>query len=363
MATVEFRDLHKTYAHRPALSGLSFSVDDGEFFCLLGPPGAGKTTTFRVIAGLDQPDQGEVRIGGANVLDVPPQQRDVAMVFEDTALYPHMSGFGNIGHPLFLRRIPETEIRDRVGAISEMLQISHLLDRHPDTYSGGERRRVAVARAMVRSPRVMLLDQALTDLDAKIRQEMAGELKRIQRETHQTMIYASHDFEEAIAMGERILVIQRGAEVQTGGPEEIYFHPRTSFVAGFVGSPPMNLLRCQVRRENGMLYADHAAFSLPLASTGVDLPAAIMLGIRPEHIQLTSGEREGDILARVEVVQISGAEQIVDLSLRDGSVLKLVASADLSWKTGEQARLRFPHEWIYFFDGATEELLTAPTAV
>lgn len=361
MASVEVRDLRKSYSQTPALQGLSLSIQDGEFFSLLGPPGAGKTTCFRLVAGLDRPESGEIFIGGEDVRDIEPQRRDVAMVFEDTALYPHMTGFGNIAHSLYLRRRPESEIRQRVGAIAEMLQISPLLDRHPDTYSGGERRRVAVARAMVRRPRVLLLDQALTDLDAKIRQEMAGELKRIQRETRQTMIYASHDFEESIALGERILVIREGSEVQTAGPEELYFQPHTSFVAGFVGSPPMNLLPSRMHRNNGSVQLEHDAFRVRLQTAREDLPLEVILGIRPEHIEV-AGPAEG-VVATADVVQVSGEEQIVDLRLKDGSVLKFVGSVDLDWRPGDQVRIRFPEEWIYLFDPGSGERLLGPEAI
>lgn len=357
MAEVQIERLMKAYNGSEVVRGLSFTVEDGEFFCLLGPPGAGKTTTFRMISGLEAPDAGDIVLDGESVLEIPPQRRDVAMVFEDMALYPHMTGFGNIAHPLYLSRMPENVIEERVHALMEQLHIGHLKDRRPDTYSGGERRRTALARALVRSPRALLLDQALSDLDAKIRQEMAGELKRIQRETGQTMIYATHDYEEAIAMGDRILVIREGRELQTSGPDEVYWEPRSQFVAGFVGTPSMNFLPVELDHQAGTLKLEHPGFELEMPAPDLELPPRVNLGIRPEHIRVVGAEVDQRISAVVEIIQVLGEEFIVDFRLDDDTVIKYFGTGDRSWVAGDEVALTFPAEHIYLFDHESEERL------
>jgi len=353
MASIEVRQLHKRYGRIAALQGLDFSVKDGEFFCLLGAPGAGKTTTFRIIAGLEKPDRGEVWIGGELMNSIPPQRRDVAMVFEDVALYPHMSAFDNIAHPLRLRRLPDGEIRRRVGEIAELLRISHLLHRLPHTYSGGERRRVAIARAMVRRPRVLLLDQAFTDLDAKIRQEMAAELKRLQRETGQTMIYATHDFEEAVAMADRILVMREGRGVQIDESQALYDRPATAFVASFLGSPGMNLIRCQaIPTPEGVRFV-RGDFTL-IAPVRLEGEQEVLLGIRPEHLQVLLSPTPGSVAAEVEIIQPLGLERIVDL--RAGPlVLKAIVPVDIPIQLRQKVWLLWPPEHLFVFDAVTEE--------
>lgn len=354
MATVRVEDLHKRFGRAAALKGLSFEAADGEFVCLLGPPGVGKTTTLRIIAGLEKPDAGEVFLGGGPVTKVAPQERDVAMVFEDVALYPHMNGYDNLAHPLKLRRLPPEEIEAKVRAVAEMLHISHLMQRLPGTYSGGERRRVAIGRALVRRPRVLLLDQPLTDLDARIRQEMTAELKRLQRETGQTMIYATHDYEEAVTMADRIVVMRAGTVEQVGGPEEIYEQPQSAFVASIVGSPAMNLVACRAEWNRHGVHIAHAAFeamlTLPQAAWQ---PTEVLLGIRPEHVVVTSpGAGEG-IPATVEIVQPLGKEQIVEVRLQDGTPLKLISREGQEVRRGAAIWVRFPPETLALFDAAT----------
>jgi len=352
MASVAVCQLYKRYGRIQALNGLDFSVKDGEFFCLLGAPGAGKTTTFRIIAGLEKPDAGEVWIDGKKMNAIPPQQRDVAMVFEDVALYPHMSGFDNIAHPLRLRRLSEGEIRQRVHEIADLLRIAHLLHRLPHTYSGGERRRVAIARALIRRPRVLLLDQAFTDLDAKIRQEMAAELKRLQRESGQTMIYATHDFEEAVAMADRILVMREGRGVQLDEPQVLYNQPATAFVASFLGSPGMNLIRCQALLEPEGTRFVLSGFTL-LLPIHLGEKREVLLGIRPEHLRVLMDHAPGTVEAEVEIIQPLGLERIVDL--RAGPwVLKAITPIDLPLRLRQKVWLWWPPESVFVFDANTE---------
>lgn len=352
MASVRVQGLKKAYRANLAVRKISFSVNDGEFFCLLGPPGAGKTTILRIIAGLERPDEGEIYLGEELVNQVPPAERDVAMVFEDLALYPHMTGYDNLAHPLRLHKVPRAEIEKTVREVAKMLHISHLLDRHPDTFSGGERRRVAVGRALVRRPRVLLLDQPLTDLDAWLRQEMTGELKRLQGETGQTMIYATHDFEEAVTMADRIMVLNLGEAEQLGSAEEVYERPRSAFVAGFVGSPSMNLIPCQTEFQDGSLVLNCAAFRLPLTKgVGADLTSReLLLGIRPEHVTMVESAGEEGISATVDIVQPLGDEQIVDLSLKDGTVIKMIASLEVKLAPADKLMVEFDQDRLSLFD-------------
>jgi len=356
MALVEVRGVRKTFGKIQALKGVSFTEGDGELFCLLGPPGTGKTTLLRVIAGLERPDEGEIFLGGILVNSIPPQARDVAMIFEDAALYPHLTGFGNIAYPLKLRKLGRREIEEKVIQVAEMLHIGHILDRRPATFSGGERRRVAIARALVRRPQVLLLDQPFTDLDAKIRQEMTAELKSLQSEVNQTMILATHDYEEAM-IADRIAVMRLGEIHQIASPKDVYGAPATTFAAQFVGSPAMNLFHCHLERVDSGVMIKHPAFSLVLPREPSPFKPEIYLGIRPERIKR---DTSGLIEARVEVIQILGEELIVDLALNDGSRFKWVVPTATagSLHRGIEVRLTFPPESLHFFDRETGERLS-----
>jgi multiple sugar transport system ATP-binding protein len=368
MASVRVIGLRKVFGSVQALKGLSFEVADGEFFCLLGPPGAGKTTTLRVIAGLEKPDEGDVWLDEESMNGVHPMDRDVAMIFEDLALYPHWTAFDNIAHPLKLRKLPRPEIARQVRQVAELLHIVHLLDRRPGTFSGGERRRVAIGRALVRRPRVLLLDQPLDGLDAKIRQEMTAELKRLQAETGQTMIYATHDYEEAVAMADRIMVVNLGREEQTGTSEDVYECPQTAFVASFVGSPAMNLIRCQVMQPEGGTILQHPAFRFRmdklLMGSGwredISLPGTVLLGVRPEHVVVTEQPDPDNIPITVDIVQVLGEEQIIDLSLRDGTLIKLIAPLAMEMKPGDRRAMRFPIDRVFIFDAESGRRIAAP---
>jgi multiple sugar transport system ATP-binding protein len=351
MASVEVKNISKIFKDKPVLKNVSFYVSSGELFCLLGPPGAGKTTLFRIISGLEKADTGGVFFDGKPVTSVPPQQRDVAMIFEDVALYPHLTGFDNIAYPLKLRRLPRAEIKKRVNEIACLLRIEHLLNRRPHTFSGGERRRVAIARALVRNPRVLLLDQPFTDLDAQIRHEMSAELKRLQINVGQTMLLATHDFEEGM-IADRMAVINDGEIHQIAPPKEIYNSPLTRVTTSFVGSPAMNLFSCQLVRTATGCELRHPAFVLSLPWHPVTFPQQVWLGIRPEKIVLEKG---GKIKARVEVIQILGAEQIFDLVLANGDRFKWVAPLSLSekFRRGDELEFDFPISAIFLFDYET----------
>jgi len=351
MASVEVKQVKKSFGKVEALKGVSFVVVDGELFCLLGPPGTGKTTLLRIISGLERPDGGEIFIGGEVANAVPPQNRDVAMIFEDAALYPHLTGFDNIAYPLKLRKLPREEVEQKVLEVAKMLHIDHILDRRPATFSGGERRRVAIARALVRRPRVLLLDQPFTDLDAKIRQEMATELKKLQTEVRQTMILATHDFEEAM-IADRIAVMRLGEIHQIAPPKEVYGKPATAFAAQFVGSPAMNLFECELAVKESGVEIRHESFTLTIPGRASSESPRVFLGIRPEKILR---DEKGPIRAQVEVIQVLGEEGIVDLRLPDGTRFKWVVQAQVlgELKREMEVTLAFPHGELHFYDRET----------
>ncbi len=307
-----------------ACRDISLTVRDGEFFVLLGPSGSGKTTLLRIIAGLERPTSGRVYIDGVDVTDLPPRKRDVAMVFQTWALYPHMRVYDNIAFPLRIRGVPRGEIDRRVREVAKLLGIEGLLDRYPRQLSGGQQQRVALARALVRNPKVWLMDEPLSNLDAILRVHMRVELKRLQRELGITTIYVTHDQAEAMAMADRVGVMNQGVMAQVGSPQEIYDNPADTFVASFIGNPPMNLVEADLDQE------------LPRALTPagyIDLPedlhrlardrglSRVVVGFRPEDTALAppSGDR---IKGRVVVVENLGSDLIANLEV-EGAIVKV----------------------------------------
>src|SRR6476660_6319114 len=265
MAEIRINHITKRFGDFVALHELDLTIRDGEFLVLLGPSGCGKTTTLRSVAGLERQTSGDIFIGDTLVNNLPPGDRDIAMVFQFYALYPHFSAFDNIAFPLRTQRTPQAEIEERVRAVARTLRIEHLLRRRPKQLSGGEQQRVALGRAMVRRPRVFLMDEPLTNLDAKLRSEMRAEVKRLQKDLNATTIYVTHDQIEAMSMGDRIAVMKQGGIEQVGTPDEVYNHPKSRFVAGFVGSPAMNILPAEYSDgANPTLTVAEGAFTLPV---------------------------------------------------------------------------------------------------
>ncbi|RLG87762.1 MAG: sugar ABC transporter ATP-binding protein, partial [Thermoprotei archaeon] len=265
MAKVTLNHVTKIFPpNTVAVDDVTFTVSHGEFFVLLGPSGCGKTTTLRIIAGLEKPTKGRVFIDDEDVTDLPPRARDVAMVFQTWALYPHMKVYDNIAFPLKLRKLPKDEIDRKVKEIAKILQIDHLLDRYPKQLSGGQQQRVALARALVRNPRVWLMDEPLSNLDALLRVQMRAELKKLQKELKITTIYVTHDQVEAMTMADRIAVMNAGKILQIGTPYDIYHKPRTKFVGGFIGSPPMNFIRVVFDVENNRYILKGHTFAIVL---------------------------------------------------------------------------------------------------
>jgi multiple sugar transport system ATP-binding protein len=290
MAPVTFANVGKTYPDGTrAVTDLDLQIDDGEFVVFVGPSGCGKTTALRMVAGLEEVTDGELRIGDRVVNDLAPQERDIAMVFQNYALYPHMSVFDNIAYPLASQRVPKSEIRERVATTAELLGLTEHLKRRPRNLSGGQRQRVAMGRALVRQPQVFLMDEPLSNLDAKLRVQMRAEITRLQEELGVTTIYVTHDQVEAMTMGDRIAVMRKGVLQQQGPPETLYDGPANLFVATFIGSPAMNLIRASVEGDEDALWLAFGGQRLPLPAGSAPRLAPyrgreVAVGIRPEHL-------------------------------------------------------------------------------
>jgi multiple sugar transport system ATP-binding protein len=350
MAEVKLEGVNKRFGDHVALSGISLEIAEGEFFTLLGPSGCGKTTALRLVAGLELADQGTIRIGDRDVTHLPPAQRRVAMVFQNYALYPHMTIAENISYPLRIRKMPKDQIKDKVNSVADKLYLAGLLDRMPSQVSGGQQQRVAVARAMVQDPLVYLFDEPLSNLDAKLRLEARRFLKRIQRETGITAIYVTHDQTEAMAMSDRVAVLKDGRLMQVASPEKIYAEPADVFVAGFVGSPPMNLIEGRIQKQGGGSRFSAGEFSVELKD---DLPletgTKMTLGIRPEHVFFDHAEGRQRCEALIEDVEQLGSEIIVSLSIGEVILLSRVWKGHAP-KTGARAALYLDTSAFHVFD-------------
>jgi len=312
---ITLKNLTKTFGSTIVVDDLSLEINDGELVVLLGPSGCGKTTTLRMLAGLEQATSGEILIDGQRVNDLPPQLRDVAMVFQSYALYPHMTVAENIGYPLRVRKLEREQIKKQVEQTAAMLEIEALLARKPRELSGGERQRVALARAIVRHPRAFLMDEPLSNLDARLRLQMRGELKHLQHDLGTTTVYVTHDQAEAMTLGHRVAIMKQGQLQQFDTPLNIYNQPANRFVAEFVGSPSMNFLKGEVDLKGRTFGADGIAFELSdeqlagFKAPGVDTHA--ILGIRPEHVQVSANERDDWLPASVYVTELMGSETFV----------------------------------------------------
>ena len=308
VASVAFEQVGKVYANGTlALADFSLEVADGELLALVGPSGCGKSTVLRLLAGLEAPSAGVIRIGGRDVSALPPRERNVAMVFQDYALYPHLRVRENLDFPLRMRGLSKAERASRVARVAELLALGALLERWPRQLSGGERQRVAMGRALVREPAAFLLDEPLSNLDAKLRVQVRAEIAELRRRTATTMLYVTHDQVEALTLGDRVAVLERGRLQQLATPHELYRRPANRFVAGFIGSPPMNFLPARL---------------LPGARASGDLTA----GVRPEGVSLVEADAPDALAARVETVEVLGHETLVHVRL---------AAADVRWVTRE----------------------------
>ncbi len=363
MAQVTLKDLNKKYDEVHAVKNVNLTIRDKEFMVFVGPSGCGKTTTLRMVAGLEEITSGEIMIGDRVVNDLPPKDRDIAMVFQNYALYPHMSVYDNMAFGLKMRKFPKPEIEKRVREAAEILGIQELLKRKPRQLSGGQRQRVAVGRAIVRHPQVFLFDEPLSNLDAKLRVQMRVELKRLHERLETTAIYVTHDQVEAMTLGSRVVVMKDGFVQQVGEPMEIYSRPQNKFVAGFIGSPAMNFVPSTIAEQGGALYAESAGVKLRVpadrvASLGGYKGQPVTVGIRPEDLRVAApGEAlDTSFDAVVEVVEPLGAEILLDTSMGGQSVVARV-DPTVRAKPHEKIRLAFVPERIHFFDATTEAVV------
>ena len=356
MAAVDILSVTKSFGPTPVLHGVSIAIPDGSFVALVGPSGCGKSTLLRMVAGLEAVDSGDIRIGGRVVTDAPPKERDVAMVFQNYALYPHMTVAANLGFALTLRGLPKAEIAARVERAAGILGLSGLLERHPRQLSGGQRQRVAMGRAIVRDPQVFLFDEPLSNLDAKLRVQMRAEIKELHQRLRTTTVYVTHDQIEAMTMADTIVVMNEGRVEQVGPPLELYDRPANLFVAGFIGSPAINILTGRIAVDGGAFFVTDAGDVLPLAAVppGSDGRPAVY-GLRPEHFTI---DPEGGLPAEVVVVEPTGSETVVVARLSGREVVGVFRDR-LSVRPGDRLPLRPDPAAAHLFDPAGGRRLAA----
>ena len=362
MPSVQLTNVSKIYARdQRAVDRVNLSIEDGEFLVLVGPSGCGKSTVLRMIAGLEEVTEGEIRIGPRIVNDVAPKDRDIAMVFQNYALYPHMTVFENMAFGLRRRKTAEADVQRRVRAAAETLGIEQYLDRRPRELSGGERQRVALGRAMVRDPQVFLFDEPLSNLDAKLRVLMRAEIKRQHQRVKSTMIYVTHDQTEAMTLGDRIAVLKKGVMQQVADPVTLYSHPANQFVAGFIGSPPINFFTASVSPNGQSLALSANGVAVPLpGELGGALDSVrgkpVTVGVRPEDLTLAPVGPSGQITATVDVVEPLGNEVLVHWTSPVGILLSRIPGQE-SPQVGASMPLHFAFTKLHFFDPTSERTL------
>lgn len=363
MAKVVIKGLTKTFGETVAVKDFDLEVKDKSFVVMLGPSGCGKTTTLRCIAGLETPDEGEIYIGDRLVNHLPPKDRDAAMVFQNYALYPHMTVFNNIAFPLKMRKVQKGEIKKRVYETADLLRIRHLLNRKPNQLSGGEMQRTALGRAIVRDPQVFLMDEPLSNLDAKLRLYMRVELKRLQKDIGVTTVYVTHDQVEAMTLADKVAIMNDGMLQQFGNAVEIFRHPASIFVAGFIGSPPMNLIQCNLTEGDEGVYLDAGSFTLTIPDNISELlkekasGTELILGLRPEDIYIAKRQTPEAVMeGEIYVTEPLGSETIVDIQVGD-NLVKANVDPDFIGRIGEKIWLSINKEKIHLFDKKTEKAI------
>ena len=359
MAKVKIENLNKKFGEVTAVKDLNLTIEDGEFLVLLGPSGCGKTTTLRCIAGLETITNGRILIDDKLVNDLPPKDRDVSMVFQSYALFPHMNVFDNIGFPLKMRKVPKEEIKQKVAETAKLLQISELLMRRPKELSGGQMQRVALGRSIIREPKVFLMDEPLSNLDAKLRIYMRAELKALQKRLGITTIYVTHDQVEAITMADRVAILNNGILQQLGNSSDIYDNPKNIFVGSFIGSPPLNLLDCLLvkKKEKVFLKSDDFMFDvshidkLQKVATSTEL----VLGFRPEdaHIKKTKSS-DYSFEAEIYVMEPLGAQLLITLVPGCKELVKVTEAPHFKAKIGEKVWISLDKQKLHVFDKKTE---------
>ena len=376
MATVSLKNVKKIYDNKvTAVHDFNLEIADKEFIVLVGPSGCGKSTTLRMIAGLEEISEGDLLIGGKRMNDVEPKDRDIAMVFQSYALYPHMTVRENMEFPLKLKKVDKAEIDRRVNDAAEVLGITQYLDRKPKALSGGQRQRVAIGRAIVREPKVLLMDEPLSNLDAKLRNQMRAEIIKLRQRIDTTFIYVTHDQTEAMTLGDRIVIMKDGFIQQIGTPQEVFNHPVNIFVAGFIGTPQMNFFQARLVKAGGGYHAEVYGVNIPLdkdiqaalAKAGAD-SRDIILGIRPEHIRFTEQTGEGVLSGVVEVSEMMGSEYYLHVTCNEQDVVLRIPTADLPMELrggiayGTKMNFTFRPESIHLFDREPDTNLTRPPA-
>jgi multiple sugar transport system ATP-binding protein len=361
MARVVFDSVTKRFGDVVAVRDLSLEVEDGEFVVLVGPSGSGKTTALRLLAGLEGLSEGQLRVGERVVDRLAPRDRDIAMVFQDYALYPQMTVQQNLAFGLKMRKMPREEIERRVRRAADMLDIGQLLQRKPRALSGGQRQRVALGRALVREPQAFLMDEPLSNLDAKLRVQTRGEIKHLQQQVGTTTVYVTHDQVEAMTMGDRVAVVNEGVLEQIGDPRTVYQEPANVFVAGFIGSPAMSFANVQASRNGDVLTLSRGELSLRTgAARPADVPPEVIVGVRPEHSHLW---REGEgllgpIAGRTEFVELLGRETLVGVVTAGDLHFTVLAEADATTKPGERITFGLEPGRLHLFDTETEQALS-----
>ena len=363
MATLSLRNIVKTYpgASEPTVHGFNLEIADKEFIVLVGPSGCGKSTTLRMIAGLEEITDGELYIGDKLMNDVEPKDRDIAMVFQSYALYPHMTVYENMAFALKLRKMPKDEIDKRVRWAAEVLDITQYLERKPKALSGGQRQRVAIGRAIVREPKVFLMDEPLSNLDAKLRNQMRAEIIKLRQSVDTTFIYVTHDQTEAMTLGDRIVIMRDGWIMQIGTPQEVFDHPANVFVAGFIGMPQMNFFDAELVQTgngykvqcNGTEMALSQRIQDALAAKGYD-SRKVILGCRPEHMIMKAAGSD-TMEATVDVSEMMGSEIHLHVSCHPTTELEAHQRGGLSY--GTKIHITFPADLVHVFDPETEENL------
>jgi len=357
MVGITLEEITKKFGNFTALDKINLKIEDKEFMALLGPSGSGKSTLLYTIAGIYKPSSGKIYFNDKDVTETPPKDRNVGLVFQNWALYPHMRVFKNIAFPLELKKSSRNEIEKKVREVAKMLHIDHLLDRYPWQLSGGQQQRVAIARALVKEPDVLLLDEPLSNLDALLRLEVRAELKRLQKELGITTIYVTHDQAEALAMADRIAIIREGKILQVGDPDEVYYKPMYKFVAGFLGSPPMNFIHAEVEGGNIRIY--QSKISVPKQYREIIKRLEItevLFGFRPHDAEIIRGEREG-IKGEVYSFEPLGREQIVTIAVNGDVFVKVFAPEGEHFSFGEKVTIVPNEERIILFDKKTEKAL------
>ncbi len=365
MAGITLKHVKKVYDKSVvAVKDFNIEIGDGEFVVLVGPSGCGKSTTLRMIAGLEEITEGEILIGGEVVNKIPPKDRDLSMVFQDYALYPHMTVYDNIAYGLKLRRFPKKVIDQKVKEAAEILKITELLKRKPKALSGGQRQRVAIGRAIVRSPKAFLMDEPLSNLDTKLRNQMRTEIIQLRERIRTTFVYVTHDQTEAMTLGDRIVIMKDGDVHQIGTPKQVYHEPVNTFVAGFIGAPQMNFLQGRLRREgaeywltiNGKDRKLSAQKSKKLSENLVD-SQDVIVGIRPEHIEVS--ENIAEFRGVVKVVEMMGSNYHLHLSFGEETVVMIVPEDDkqTEWKHGDELSFALQMDRIHLFDPVSQQNL------